>query len=350
MLASYAEAAALAAASRSPSAATTAALAAVKDSEKQFASTLFLPKTNFPLRANAVQREPLVRQRTTDALYEWQSRHLPRVHESWINVDSGQRIAATAAALHHARQQDELAELRRNDVMSWLTSTNPPLSQPACLSFNGSGDAASVSRAALERASTFTLHDGPPYANGRLHIGHFLNKTLKDTVNRYKLLRGFRIKFIPGWDCHGLPIELKALEALRSAAAPSSGSGGSQAAHSASSASSSSSAGSIADSLSPLEIRAVAKKFALGAIESQMRDFRAWGVMADWARRYITMDPAYEAAQIQVFGAMAAKGLIYRGLKARACVCACVLARARLLREGRAACCAVQFCFNATSP
>jgi isoleucyl-tRNA synthetase len=148
----------------------------------------------------------------------------------------------------------------------------------------------SVRPGAADRPA-FVLHDGPPYANGRLHIGHVLNKALKDIVNRYRLLRGHRIDFIPGWDCHGLPIEQKALAAIGA---------NSTAQRSA---------------LSPMDIRRTARQFALSAIEQQRADFQSWGVMADWPKPYLTLDPLYEARQIRAFGRLFANGQIIRKRK-----------------------------------
>eukprot|EP00300_Choanocystis_sp_HF-7_P015042 c18915_g1_i2.p1 GENE.c18915_g1_i2~~c18915_g1_i2.p1 ORF type:complete len:812 (+),score=142.05 c18915_g1_i2:193-2628(+) len=134
----------------------------------------------------------------------------------------------------------------------------------------------------------FVLHDGPPYANGDLHIGHLLNKTLKDMVNRYKLMLGYRVHYVPGWDCHGLPIEMKALEKIK---------------------------GEDRSQLSPVEIRRIASQFASAAIEAQKKDFKRWGIMADWNTCYHTMDPAYEAEELGVFLELFEKGLIHRALK-----------------------------------
>uniref|UniRef100_A0AAQ5YDW3 isoleucine--tRNA ligase n=1 Tax=Amphiprion ocellaris TaxID=80972 RepID=A0AAQ5YDW3_AMPOC len=131
----------------------------------------------------------------------------------------------------------------------------------------------------------FCLHDGPPYANGDPHVGHALNKILKDIRNRFEMLRGRQVHYIPGWDCHGLPIELKALGDL--------GSSG----------------------LSPLQIRQKAREFAEGAIARQKAAFQRWGVMADWDQCYYTFDGAYEAAQLKVFQEMHSKGFIYQDYK-----------------------------------
>lgn len=134
----------------------------------------------------------------------------------------------------------------------------------------------------------FILHDGPPYANGDLHIGHAFNKILKDIINRYKLLQNYKVHFVPGWDCHGLPIELKVLQSLDKEAR---------------------------NNLTPLKLRAKAAKFAKDTVKTQMSSFKRFGVWADWNNPYLTLDPEYEAAQIEVFGQMALKGYIYRGRK-----------------------------------
>ncbi|MFW6264432.1 MAG: class I tRNA ligase family protein, partial [Cyanobacteriota bacterium] len=134
----------------------------------------------------------------------------------------------------------------------------------------------------------FILHDGPPYANGALHMGHALNKTLKDIINKYKLLRGHKVRYVPGWDCHGLPIELKVLQNLSQ---------------------------EQREALTPIKLRKKAQKFALKTMEEQREGFKRYGIWGDWDNPYLTLNPEYEAAQIGVFGQMALKGFIYRGLK-----------------------------------
>ncbi|XP_053917339.1 isoleucine--tRNA ligase, mitochondrial [Cuculus canorus] len=132
----------------------------------------------------------------------------------------------------------------------------------------------------------FCLHDGPPYANGDPHVGHALNKILKDIANRFHMMRGYKVHYIPGWDCHGLPIELKALSEVKGA-----------------------------ENLSPMEIRQRAREFAERAIEKQKSAFIRWGIMADWANCYRTFDPKYEANQLRVFYKMYDKGFIYQDYK-----------------------------------
>jgi isoleucyl-tRNA synthetase len=134
----------------------------------------------------------------------------------------------------------------------------------------------------------FVLHDGPPYANGDLHLGHAVNKILKDIINKYQLLNGRKVRFVPGWDCHGLPIELKVLQSLKP---------------------------DEKKNLTPIAIRTKAAQFAKDTIDKQREGFKRYGVWADWEHPYVTLDPQYEAAQIGVFGEMFLKGFIYRGLK-----------------------------------
>ncbi|MDK9847066.1 isoleucine--tRNA ligase [Staphylococcus equorum] len=133
---------------------------------------------------------------------------------------------------------------------------------------------------------SYILHDGPPYANGNLHMGHALNKILKDMMIRYKSMRGFYAPYVPGWDTHGLPIE----QALTKK-------------------------GVKRKELSIAEFRKKCEAFALEQIENQKKDFKRLGVKGDFDNPYITLKPEYEAAQIRLFGEMADKGLIYKGKK-----------------------------------
>ena len=137
-------------------------------------------------------------------------------------------------------------------------------------------------------ATSFVLHDGPPYANGSLHVGHALNKILKDITCRVQLLQGRKINYVPGWDCHGLPIELKVLQ-QKSAEKTS--------------------------TLQPHAVRTIARELAQRAIEEQKAGFRGWAIMADWANAWKTMDKTFEVRQLKVFKQMLAKGLIYRRFK-----------------------------------
>ena len=139
-------------------------------------------------------------------------------------------------------------------------------------------------RVARKGAPLFVLHDGPPYANGQLHIGHALNKILKDMVVKSRQLAGFDAQYIPGWDCHGLPIE-NAIEKL------------------------------YGRNLSRDDMQAKSRAFATEQINQQREDFKRLGVLGDWDRPYRTMDPANEAGEIRAFKQVMERGFVYRGLK-----------------------------------
>lgn len=139
----------------------------------------------------------------------------------------------------------------------------------------------------LKELSIF--HDGPPFANASLHLGHSLNKITKDIINRFNLLKGKKIQYRPGWDCHGLPIELKALQTLSEKAKQD-----------------------VSTVLSPTEIRSIAKNHALEAIEDQKQSFRRFGVMGEWDNFYATIQRDYETRQLKVFKEMFHKGYITR--------------------------------------
>ncbi|MGT2867019.1 isoleucine--tRNA ligase [Streptococcus fryi] len=132
----------------------------------------------------------------------------------------------------------------------------------------------------------FHLHDGPPYANGNIHVGHALNKISKDIIVRSKSMMGYYAPFVPGWDTHGLPIEqVLAKQGVKRKELPLD------------------------------EYLTMCRDYALSQVDKQREDFKRLGISADWENPYITLTPAYEAAQIRVFGAMADKGYIYRGAK-----------------------------------
>ncbi|MCB2154409.1 isoleucine--tRNA ligase [bacterium] len=137
-------------------------------------------------------------------------------------------------------------------------------------------------------APEFVLHDGPPYANGDIHIGHALNKGLKDFVVRYKTMAGFRCNYIPGWDCHGLPIEQKVLELIRSKGDTSS---------------------------DALDIRTQCAEYAKKWAAVQSEQFQRLGVGGEWDRPYMTLDPEYEVEILNAFGALVGKGLVHKGFK-----------------------------------
>lgn len=140
--------------------------------------------------------------------------------------------------------------------------------------------------------NTFILHDGPPYANGSVHIGHALNKIIKDMICRFQLSQGKRIHYKPGWDCHGLPIELRAVQQW-------SGGEGRQSVH--------------ASDVEPITVRQVARELATRAVNEQRTSFKQWGVMADWDRAWTTMDKGFELKQLEVFRNMVEKGVVMEG-------------------------------------
>ena len=244
-------------------------------SEKGLRNSLRLPKTLLPIRSNAINRELRLINRLTTELYQ--------------------------------RQANEryLTQLQNTSLSTSSTSTSSLNTSPNQTYYNG---------------EPFILHDGPPYANGSLHIGHLLNKVLKDIINRYILLTSSSpnvlsttatsttsttskyngIKFVPGWDCHGLPIELKALQSTSSTSSPSS-------------------------TLQPIQIRHKAQEWANQAILEQTKDFIRWGILANWdilntqtntldpkGNAYITMNKEYEAEQLRIFENLVNNKIIYR--------------------------------------
>ncbi|MDD6799123.1 MAG: isoleucine--tRNA ligase [Firmicutes bacterium] len=182
---------------------------------QDYAKTLNLPKTDFPMRAGLPQKEPVT-------LEKWKEEKL---YEKILERNAG---------------------------------------KPA-----------------------FILHDGPPYANGDIHIGHSMNKILKDFIVKYKNMTGFRSPYVPGWDCHGLPTESAIIKQTKL----------------------------DRNKMSVPEFRNKCRDFALSFVERQKEQFCRLGVIGDWDHPYITLMPEYEAAQIRIFGEMAKKGYIYRGFK-----------------------------------
>ena len=177
--------------------------------------TLNLPKTDFPMRANAKEREP-------------------------------QRIDHWKALDLYARMQEK----------------------------NKHGEA-------------FVLHDGPPFTNGDVHVGTALNKILKDSILRFKCAKGFRTPYVPGWDCHGLPIEHKVTKALRKEK----------------------------KEFDSLALRQACKDFSSSYIETQRKQFQRLGVLADWEKEYRTMNGRYESEILRTFASFVEKGLVYRSKK-----------------------------------
>jgi len=138
-----------------------------------------------------------------------------------------------------------------------------------------------------EGQPTFILHDGPPFANGDIHMGHLTNKTLKDVILRFKTLQGFRTPYVPGWDCHGLPIEHKIAQDL----------------------------GKAFRELPPVEVRKKCSEYADKYVGIQSEQFQRLGILGDWANPYLTMKPAYEASTLEVFAKVVENGLVYKQLK-----------------------------------
>jgi len=134
----------------------------------------------------------------------------------------------------------------------------------------------------------WVLHDGPPYANGDIHIGTAMNKIIKDIIVRYHNMAGYLSPFVPGWDTHGLPIELKA----RAKAGVEN-----------------------AANMPPAELRKICRDYAMQYVNGQREQFKRLGILGEWDNPYLTLSPEFEARQIEVFGEMALKGYIYKGLK-----------------------------------
>ncbi|HEX5662508.1 MAG TPA: class I tRNA ligase family protein, partial [Xanthomonadaceae bacterium] len=137
------------------------------------------------------------------------------------------------------------------------------------------------------RAKRFVLHDGPPYANGEIHIGHAVNKVLKDIVVKSRLLAGFDAPYVPGWDCHGLPIEHKVEKEF----------------------------GKVGDKLDAAAFRAKCREYATTQIDLQRRDFKRLGVVGDWQKPYLTMDFRYEADILRSLARIIERGHLVRGVK-----------------------------------
>ncbi len=180
-----------------------------------YKSTLNLPKTDFPMKANLPQREP-------EMLTWWEQ----------------QKLYEQIQAIGHGRPR-------------------------------------------------YVLHDGPPYANGRIHIGHALNKVLKDIIVKSKTMAGFHAPYVPGWDCHGLPIEHQVMKEL----------------------------GEKKKDLDVLGIRKLCRAYAEKYVDIQCNEFKRLGVLGEWERPYLTMTPSYEATIIREFGKFVERGGVYKGLK-----------------------------------
>jgi len=164
---------------------------------------------------------------------------------------------------------------------------NLPTKEPETIKFWDEIDIYGKVQAQNAGKEKFILHDGPPYANGNIHLGHTLNKVLKDIIVKYRSMSGFDAPYVPGWDTHGLPIEQQAIKAL----------------------------GIDRHKTDVINFRRHCKEYALKFVELQKEQFKRLGVRGDWQNPYLTLNPEFEGVQIKVFGEMANKGYIYKGLK-----------------------------------
>ena len=133
----------------------------------------------------------------------------------------------------------------------------------------------------------FTLHDGPPYANGNIHIGHALNKTLKDIVVKSRFMSGYGVDYVPGWDCHGLPIELQVEKNL----------------------------GKKKEGLTKIDIRKECRDYAAKFVDIQKEDFKRLGILGRWDDPYLTMNYGYQASILRELARVNGKGFVYKGKK-----------------------------------
>src|SRR5207302_4936526 len=148
-------------------------------------------------------------------------------------------------------------------------------------------------RQAAANRPLWILHDGPPYANGHLHLGHILNKVLKDVIVKSRSMSGFNAVYVPGWDCHGLPIEHQVDKEL-GLDKPGI---------------------DVRNAMDPVEKRRKCREYALRFIDIQRNEFKRLGVFGDWDNPYVTMDPAYQAIIAREFGRFVGRGLVHKGLK-----------------------------------
>ncbi len=170
---------------------------------------------------------------------------------------------------------------------SFSMKANLPQNEPTCLARWAEMDLYSKIRTARRDAPIFTLHDGPPYANGAVHLGTALNKVLKDFIVKSKTMAGFNAPYIPGWDCHGLPIEINVDREL----------------------------GPRKAKMTAEEIRQLCRRYAEKYVDLQRKQFMRLGVFGEWDKPYLTMDPAYEALVAETFLQFLEKGYVYRGRK-----------------------------------
>ncbi|HEX5068992.1 MAG TPA: isoleucine--tRNA ligase [Vicinamibacterales bacterium] len=164
---------------------------------------------------------------------------------------------------------------------------NLPVTEPAAIARWDETDLYARIRAARAAAPKYVMHDGPPYANGQIHIGHALNKILKDLVIKSKSMAGFDAPYVPGWDCHGLPIELNV---EKDKSAPD-------------------------KDRAPVEFRRACRAFAEKFVDSQRADFKRLGILGDWYNPYLTMSRDFQAAIVRALGVFVKRGLVYKGKK-----------------------------------
>ena len=182
------------------------------------------------------------------------------------------------------RDWKETLNLPRTD---FPMKANLPVTEPATIArWDETGLYARI-REARRNLPRFVLHDGPPYANGQIHIGTALNKILKDLVVKSRSMAGFDAPYVPGWDCHGLPIELNVEREL----------------------------GPAAKDRSPVEFRKACRAYAERFVSSQRTDFKRLGILGDWDRPYLTMAPSFQATIVRALGKIVARGLVYKGKK-----------------------------------
>ena len=170
---------------------------------------------------------------------------------------------------------------------SFAMRANLPQREPEMLKYWQEKDLYNRLLANAEGKPQFALHDGPPFSNGNIHMGHALNKILKDIINKSKVMEGYRVPYVPGWDNHGMPIESAIIKKNKL----------------------------DRKKMSISEFRSACHKFAQDFVDKQSEQFQRLGVVADWEHPYITMAPAFEAREVRVFGEMFKRGYIYKGLK-----------------------------------
>ncbi|MBO5701121.1 MAG: isoleucine--tRNA ligase [Clostridia bacterium] len=170
---------------------------------------------------------------------------------------------------------------------SFAMRANLPQREPEMLKYWQEKDLYNRLLANAEGKPQFALHDGPPFSNGNIHMGHALNKILKDIINKSKIMEGYRVPFVPGWDNHGMPIESAIIKKNKL----------------------------DRKKMSISEFRSACHKFAQDFVDKQSLQFQRLGIVADWEHPYITMAPEFEAREVRVFGEMFKRGYIYKGLK-----------------------------------